>query len=115
MDFSTQIKPLLESRCIECHNSGALFGELNLENHDMAFKSRSKGPVITPGQPEKSPLYIVLTLPVSDMKSMPPIGHKIPDAEVDLVKRWIKEGAKWPEGAEGVVKAKLVNKVPSGA
>ena len=32
VDFAAQIKPLLEERCINCHHSGALFGNLNLEN-----------------------------------------------------------------------------------
>jgi len=115
VDFTAQIKPLLEARCINCHNSSALFGELNLENRALAFKPRAKGTVITPGQPEKSPLYIVLTLPEAEQKSMPPTGHKIPNADVDLVKRWIKDGAKWPDGADGVVKPMVNNKAPAGA
>ena len=43
VEFATQIKPLITSRCINCHHSGALFGELNLENRAMAFKKRVNG------------------------------------------------------------------------
>ncbi|MCE9519940.1 MAG: hypothetical protein K8R87_10355, partial [Verrucomicrobia bacterium] len=32
VDFVTQIKPLLQSRCVNCHQSGALLGDLNLES-----------------------------------------------------------------------------------
>ncbi len=104
LDFATQIKPILASRCLSCHQSGALFGELNLENHDMAFKKRRNGPVILPGRPDSSMLYLVLKLPPKEMKAMPPNGHRIPDREVQLIHDWIKQGAEWPAGAEGVIR-----------
>lgn len=104
VDFASQIKPLLGSRCISCHHSGALFGELNLENHDMAFKKRANGPVILPGRPDSSMLYLVLKLPPKEMKAMPPNGHRIPDREVQLIHDWIQQGAAWPTGAEGVIR-----------
>lgn len=103
VEFSSQIKPLLGSRCINCHHSGALFGELNLENREMAFKKRANGPVILPGKPDSSMLYLVLKLPPKEMKAMPPNGHRIPDREVEMVYEWIKQGAEWPSGAEGVI------------
>jgi hypothetical protein len=104
VDFVTQIKPLLQSRCINCHHAGALFGDLSFENRALATQPRKKGPIITPGQPAHSQLYIALTLPDPDKKAMPPTGHRIPNPEVQLVKRWIEEGAKWPDGPEGAIK-----------
>jgi Planctomycete cytochrome C. len=103
VDFVTQIKPLLGTRCINCHHSGALFGELNLENRDMAMKKRANGPVLIPGKPDSSMLYLVLKLPPKEMKAMPPNGHRIPDREVSLMYEWIKQGAEWPTGVEGVI------------
>ena len=104
IDFASQIKPILGSRCISCHQSGALFGELNLETRDMAFKKRANGPVILPGRPESSMLYLVLKLPPKEMKAMPPNGHRIPDREVQFIHDWIRQGAAWPTGAEGVIR-----------
>ncbi len=104
VDFLTQIKPLLQSRCINCHHSGALFGDLNFESRASAMRPRKEGPVIVPGQPLASRFYIALTLPDPDRKAMPPTGHRIPNPEVELVKRWIEEGAKWPDGPEGAIK-----------
>ena len=104
VDFVSQIKPILGGRCISCHQSGALFGELNLENRDMAFKKRANGPVILPGRPDSSMLYLVLKLPPKELKAMPPNGHRIPDREVQLIHDWIQQGAEWPTGAEGVIR-----------
>jgi hypothetical protein len=104
VDFATQIRPLLESRCVNCHHSGALFGELNLENHTLATKPRKTGAVLVPGKPAESRLYLALTLPEGERTAMPPSGHRIAAEEVALLKRWIEEGAKWPEGPEGTVK-----------
>lgn len=104
VDFVSQIKPLLQGRCINCHHTGALFGDLSFENRALAMQPRKKGPVITPGLATASQLYIVLTLPEPDKKAMPPTGHRIPAEEVELVKRWIEEGAKWPNGPDGVIK-----------
>lgn len=113
VDFVTQVKPLLEARCINCHHSGALFGDLNLENRALAFKERVKGPVIIPSDPEKSVFFRVLTLPEGDKKAMPPTGHRIAPSETELIRTWILQGAKWPEGADGAIKPTVSDK-PTG-
>lgn len=104
VDFTTQIKPLLTAKCINCHHAGALFGELNLENRAMAFKKRSNGPVILPGKPDSSALYLVLKMPPKNPKAMPPNGHRIDDTDVNMIYDWIMQGAEWPKGAEGVIR-----------
>lgn len=103
VDFTNHVKPILASRCVACHSSGALFGELNLENRALAFKKRERGPAILPGRPESSPLYQVLRLPPRDPRAMPPTGHRIPDSEVQTLRAWIRQGALWPTGPAGAV------------
>ena len=103
VNFVKQIKPILAGRCVECHNSETLLGELNLQNGALAMRKRKLGPAIVPGDPEKSMLYLALTLPPKDKKAMPATGHRIPKDEVSLIRQWIKEGAKWPEGKDGAV------------
>jgi len=115
VSFATSIKPLLERQCVNCHNSNAMFGDLSLENAEHAFKTRSKEAVITPGSPEKSLLYQVLTLPRAELKSMPPTGHKISPQDTELVKRWIQQGAGWPKGADGVIKPSPTDRLPGAA
>lgn len=103
VDFVKKIKPILADRCVECHNSDTIFGELNLQNREHAFHKRKAGPAIVPGSPEKSMLYLALTLPPKDKKAMPATGHRIPKDEVSTIRQWIAEGAKWPEGKDGAI------------
>lgn len=103
MDFVKQIKPILAARCVECHNSDTICGDLNLQNRELAFRKRKPGTVIVPGAPEKSMLYLTLTLSPKDKKAMPATGHRIPKDEVSITRQWIKEGAKWPDGEEGAI------------
>lgn len=103
VDFVKQIKPILADRCVECHNSETLLGELNLQTRALAFEKRKSGPVIVPKNAEKSMLYLVLTLPPKDKKAMPATGHRIPKDEEYLIRQWITEGASWPEGKDGAI------------
>jgi mono/diheme cytochrome c family protein len=103
LSFTTDIRPLLEKHCVNCHHDGALMGDLKLQNRATAFATRAKGPVIIPGEPENSPLFKVLVLPGANPKAMPPEGHQIPAEQIASIKRWIAEGADWPEGPEGTV------------
>jgi mono/diheme cytochrome c family protein len=104
LSFTADVRPLLEKHCINCHHDGALMGDLKLQNRATAFAPRAKGAVIIPGNPEKSPFFQVLVLPGANPKAMPPEGHQIPTEQIAIIKRWITEGADWPEGPEGVVK-----------
>lgn len=113
VDFASQIKPILGAQCVNCHHSQALFGNLNLENRRRAFARRPQGPAIVPGEPDKSPLYVVLTLPPKQTpKAMPPTGHRIAKEQVELIRQWIKEGARWPNGQAGVIRPLVTAKPP---
>jgi len=103
VDFVRQIKPVIADRCVECHNSETLLGNVNLQSRALAMQERKEGPVIVPRVPEKSLFYLTLTLPPRDNKAMPATAHRLPKSDVETVRRWIKEGARWPEGKDGEI------------
>lgn len=107
VNFTTQIKPLLEAQCVNCHQSGSLMGNLNLENHALATRPHPHGEVIKPGDPAHSLLFSVLVLKESAPQAMPPGGHRIEKEKVDLIERWIEQGARWPTGPDGVIQPKV--------
>ena len=101
VNFVNEVKPILQAQCVRCHHDGAIMGGLNLMNREVAMKGSSRGPVIVPGEPEKSPLYRVTQLPEEENHAMPATGPKLTDAEKEILYRWIEEGAHWPEGEDG--------------
>lgn len=103
VDFARQIKPILADRCVACHNAEMIMGELNLQSRELVMRQRKTGPAITPGKPDASPFYVVLTLPPEAQKAMPATAHRLPKSDIALVRQWILEGANWPEGKEGFV------------
>ena len=111
VSFAADIKPILQEKCVICHHSGTLLGKVNLENKKLAFSKSERGEFIVPGKPDESLLYTITLaphgkreLPPGVEKPMPLMAPDLTQTEKDLLKRWIEEGAEWPEGAEGSIK-----------
>ncbi|MHB8523218.1 MAG: SUMF1/EgtB/PvdO family nonheme iron enzyme [Limisphaerales bacterium] len=100
VDFFRDVKPLLEKSCVRCHGVTKPKGKFRLDTREGAFKERDKGPVIVPGHPEQSLLYKLTVLPPSDEDLMPPVNQSgpLPKEQTELLRRWIAQGAEWPEG-----------------
>ena len=60
----------------------------------MVMKGNLNGEVVSAGKPEESYLYEVVTLPTDDEMFMPPKGTAMTPTEIDILKRWIAEGAR---------------------
>ncbi len=88
-DFDREVAAIFASRCFDCHNTNEHKGDLDLTHRETAMKGGEDGVVIVEGRPGASELWIN----VSENK-MPP-KHPLPEAEKDLLKRWIASGAKW--------------------
>ncbi len=102
IDFVRDVKPVLEFNCVSCHREDKAKGKLRLDEKAFAFKSKD---VINPGDPDESSLYWMTTLPPDDDEIMPPIENEDKEypllkSEQEILKQWIKEGAKWPDGVK---------------
>lgn len=96
IDFTSQVQPLLNKRCAECHGGVKQKGDLTLTNREQALQGGTSGdPLLVPGKPAESELFRRLTHDDPDER-MPP-KHPLPDSEIAIIKRWISEGATWPE------------------
>jgi hypothetical protein len=98
VDFVTQVKPILEVSCVSCHSAEKPKGKLRIETKADALKGGETGPAIVPGDSSKSLLYTTTTLPPDDDKFMPTKGDHLTDAQKTVLKNWIDQGAKWPDG-----------------
>ncbi len=99
IDFKTQVRPLLIINCLECHNreDAPRNGNFILETRSLALSTGTTPPAIIPGDPDKSPLITVMTLDPLHQRAMPPAPDKIWGVRLEILRRWILEGAVWPE------------------
>ena len=105
VDFATHVKPILAAKCVACHQSAALPGKLSLESHAAARRSGALGAYIIPGAPDRSLFLTKLDEAHANLQAMPPVGETLTPEEVGLLRRWIAQGAIWPEGSAGRVNA----------
>ena len=102
--FEQHIRPLLVSRCYECHSASAkkIKGDLLLDTRAGWARGGETGPAVVPGKPELSPLVTAVRYDHATIK-MPPKG-KLPQAEIDALVKWVQMGAPDPrDGAAAPV------------
>ena len=118
VDFVKEVQPILEQNCVRCHNANATDvkdggTDVVLESKETAFEVSS---TIAPGKPEKSKLYTTTVLADDAKKLMPPKNKvtgaldRLAKTETEVLKKWIEEGANWPDG----VKLKALKKAVAG-
>ena len=99
VDFAKDIQPILQQNCFKCHGAEKQKGKLRLDSRAAALKGGKGGPAIVAGDTAKSDLFHRIGLPKSDDDFMPAEGEPLPKAQLELIAKWINEGAVWPESA----------------
>ncbi len=100
--FNRDIRPILSNTCFTCHGPSETNreAELRFDIREGAFKELDSGDgfAVVPGDLSKSQLYQRLTDDDTDLR-MPPedSGKKLTKQQIELVKRWIEEGAEWQD------------------
>ncbi|MBZ5609948.1 MAG: PSD1 and planctomycete cytochrome C domain-containing protein [Acidobacteriia bacterium] len=92
VDFQRDIRPLLAKRCFACHgpDEGSRQAGLRLDTFDGATGKNGGRTGIVPGSSAQSRVFVRITHPTTPM---PPVGERLSPTEVDLIKRWIDQGA----------------------
>jgi uncharacterized membrane protein len=94
MVYSDVIQPILQTRCYSCHGKNKQKGKLRMDDSLRLMKGGKDGPVIIPGNAEKSEMAKRLSLPREDDDHMPPKEKPQPtEQEIALIHWWIKSGA----------------------
>ncbi|NIG55871.1 c-type cytochrome domain-containing protein [Chitinophaga sp. Cy-1792] len=88
------VKPILQEKCMNCHNAGKAKGGLSMELPQQLLAGGKSGKLFIPGNPAVSLLIERLHLPTDDKKHMPPAGKsQLTDEEVNILYYWIRDGA----------------------
>ena len=95
--FERDIAPILKSHCVKCHGDEKQQGGLRFDSRAGGIKTGDSGEAsITPGHPEKSEILRRVTTSDETLR-MPPKGDPLSPSQVELVRRWILAGARWPD------------------
>ncbi len=97
VNFDREIRPILSDTCFACHgpDEQQRKAKLRFDTKEGAF---AKAGVIVPGKAAESRLIKrVLSKDPNALMPPPDSGHKLTDKQIDLLKRWIDEGAQWTE------------------
>lgn len=93
--FQTKVKPILEQHCLRCHGGKANpKGGLRLTNRAAVLKGGESGPAVSLQEPAESLLIQAINYASYEM---PPSG-KLPQAQIDTLTDWVKQGLPWPPG-----------------
>ena len=88
-NFEIHIFPLFEANCLSCHGASQPQGDLDLTTHESTLEGGKSGPALVPGSPLES-----LLLEKLNSGAMPLGGDRLSDDQIDLVRRWIEDGAR---------------------
>ena len=97
IDFNTQVKPIFNNKCISCHGGVKRKAGFSLLFESEALANTESGkPAIIPGKPDQSELIRRITL--NDPEERMPYKHEpLSSKEIDILRKWIKQGAPWGE------------------
>jgi hypothetical protein len=85
VSYKDDIQPIWDQKCMPCHSSsGGIDPDLTAEN---SYNSLHDGGFVIANDADGSELYKQIA-----SGSMPP-GNPLPQDQIDLVKKWINDGA----------------------
>ena len=99
IDFKSQIQPILERACLECHGPVKQSNGFRLDSREAILEGGISGPVVIPGESELSELVDRLTGEAIGPR-MPLQGDPLSVTEVALIRAWIDQGVPWSDQTE---------------
>jgi mono/diheme cytochrome c family protein len=105
IDFKRDVEPIFAQTCYQCHGAKKALGQLRLDVKSLAMKGGISGPSIIPGNSKASRLMRRI-LGEGDEVQMPLGGEPLKPEQIELIRKWIDEGAHWP-AADTAEKAEI--------
>ena len=98
--YDEHILPLFKNQCLKCHSSDKPKADVDLSTYGAVMRGGSSGSIVVGGDPDGSVLYKVSTHAAEP--TMPP-KNKLPDKDLDLLKKWIAGGLLENSGSKAIV------------
>jgi hypothetical protein len=92
--YTHLVKPIIEEKCLQCHNSGKAKGNLNMETVEFLLKGGKNGKLWDTTAQQFGLLMQRIHLPLDEKKHMPPKGKpQLTEEEIQILHYWIKKGS----------------------
>jgi hypothetical protein len=96
LDYNKHIRPILKTRCFECHDEARAKASLRLDStQGLKWGGDSGEPLIQSGKPQDS-LLVRRIVHEDPEERMPPEGEPVSARELELIIKWIRQGAVLP-------------------
>jgi hypothetical protein len=92
-------------RCVRCHGERRSEADLRLNRRRHLFRGDEDLWVVVPGRPDDSLLLELVSLAPDASGHMPEEGEPLTTEQIDLLRRWIAEGADWPAAIDAAADA----------
>ena len=97
VDFAKDVFPILQARCVGCHNADDTEAGLAMHTHAAMLKGGENGLALTPGEPNSSRMILMITGKMEPR--MPPEDEDpLTEKQIAVLTEWIENGATGPDG-----------------
>lgn len=96
ISFNEDVQPIIEMRCLECHQPGGPGYEANgldMRTYQSLMEGTRHGPVVVPGNAFASTLNALVEWRAPVEIRMPHNKKKLTRCEIDIFRRWVNQGA----------------------
>ncbi len=88
--FKDIVKPILDDKCVSCHNPNKIKGGLIMTNKSQLLNGGDSGSILLAEEGELPSLIHHIKLPMEDEDHMPPKGKvQLTNHEIELLEWWI--------------------------
>src|SRR5262245_1006747 len=94
INFTKDVKPILEASCVKCHGHGRAKGGFRLDTRETLLQGGDSGPAVVAGNSAESHL-IELVSGLDPDNVMPKKGSRLKPEQISLLRAWIDQGLSW--------------------
>ncbi len=95
--FKQDVLPILTENCLSCHKAGGegfIASGFSVETYDAVMKGTRLGPVVSAGSHVGSTLVLLIERKGHPSVNMPKDKPPLPERQVDIIRKWIDQGAR---------------------
>jgi mono/diheme cytochrome c family protein len=97
IDFKRDVQPIFAKACLSCHGAERQKSSFRLDRKADALAGGDLGKAIVPGKSADSPLVRYVSGTDRDLVMPPDAKKRLTKEEIATLRKWIDEGAKWPD------------------